>query len=147
MYCIIPSGAHRTCICVGKATVAARGNKYRRNFVRRTFGHVLVLPDADVYKRTQHFYVLALPFQPNVRNILNYILPTSIGFNFHKIIGFSTCAKIFSRKLDHAPLVVMHRQYGTACRMTLELHHLSLSFEGYSERTISSLPFNILLWF
>ena len=50
------------------------------------------------------------------------------------------------RKLDHSPFVVPHRQYGTACHMTLELHRLSLSFEADSKRTISSLPFNILLW-
>ena len=51
------------------------------------------------------------------------------------------------RKLDHAPFVVPLRQYGTAYRMKLELHHLSLSFEADSKRTISSLPFNVLLWF
>ena len=51
------------------------------------------------------------------------------------------------RKFDNAGTFVPHRQYGTACRMTLELHHLSLSFEADSKRTISSLPFNVLLWF
>ena len=50
-----------------------------------------------------------------------------------------------ARKYDHAPFVVPHRQYGIAYRMTLEPHHLSLSFEAGSKRTISSLPFNILL--
>ena len=40
------------------------------------------------------------------------------------------------RKLYHAPFVVPHQQYGTACRMTLELHHLSLSFEADSKGTI-----------
>ena len=34
-----------------------------------------------------------------------------------------------------------------ACRMTLELHHMSLSFEADSKHIISCLPFNILLWF
>ena len=32
--------------------------------------------------------------------------------------------------LDRLPFVVPHQQYGTACRMTLELNHLSLSFEA-----------------
>ena len=49
------------------------------------------------------------------------------------------------RKLDHVPFIMSHRQYGTAYHMTLKLHHLSLNFR--SRRTISSLPFNILLWF
>ena len=51
------------------------------------------------------------------------------------------------RKFDHAPFVVPHQQYGTACHMTLELHHLSLSFEADSKCIISGLPFNILLCF
>ena len=38
-------------------------------------------------------------------------------------------------KLDHAPFVVPNRQYGTACRMTLELNHLALSFEADSKCT------------
>ena len=50
------------------------------------------------------------------------------------------------RKLDHAPFIVPYHQYGTVCRMTLELHNLSPSFEADSKRTISNSPFNVLLW-
>ena len=49
-------------------------------------------------------------------------------------------------KMDHAPFIVQHQQYGTAWRMTLELYHLSLSYKADSKNTISSLPFNVLLW-
>ena len=36
------------------------------------------------------------------------------------------------RKLNRAPFVEPHRQYGAACRMTLELRHMALFFEADS---------------
>ena len=66
---------------------------------------------------------------------------------------FSTSAKILSRRQETRTMFILYENCCAApaiwncLHMTLELHHLFLSFEADSKWTISSLPFNILLWF
>ena len=89
------------------------------------------------YANDTQFYSALLASLPTDLNQLKMCSSAlQLGFWRIDLLLNSDKSEVAFFGTNHTPFIVPHRQYGTAYHMTVELHHLSLSFESGSKCTI-----------